>query len=97
MGGNGSQQSRILARFMRRVRSASVLVGVVGLGVGLLPGAGTAAAVSAGQGVDMKVLVISADGQETDFPAITSRTGLNLIFTFSTRSACVGLRKVRPT
>ena len=33
----------------------------------------------------------------TDLPSITSRTGLNLIFTLATRTAWVGLMKVRPT
>ena len=33
----------------------------------------------------------------TERPAITSRTGLNLILTLATRSAWVGLMKVRPT
>src|SRR6266699_3747515 len=37
------------------------------------------------------------DAEMNFFPASTSRTGLNLIFTLALRAACVGLMNVRPT
>ena len=56
---------------MKRFASALAVAAIAAAGM-IQSGARVEAAVTAGCGVDMKVLVISADGQEADLPGITT-------------------------